>query len=59
MHKSPDTVGDKAVESRKRAVKQMYGTITKQVEIYPITVKSNAVDGFTMDLNCINGEKKF
>ena len=42
----------------KRAIEQMYRAITKQVEIYPITVKSNAVDGFTIDLNCINGEKE-
>ena len=51
-------LGIKPLKVEKRAIEQMYGTITKQVEIYPITVESNAVDGFTIDLNCINGEKE-
>ena len=52
-------LGLKPSKVEKRAIEQMYGTITKQVEIYPITVESNVVDGFTIDLNCINGEKEF
>ena len=52
-------LGLKSSKVEKRAIEQMYGTITKQVEIYPITVESNVVDGFTIDLNCINAEKEF
>ena len=59
MHKSLNAVRNRALESRKRTIEQMYGTVTKQVEIYPITVTSNIVDGFTIDLQCINGEKDF
>jgi len=51
-------LGIKPLNVEKRAIEQIYGTITKQVETYPIAVKSNVVDGFTIDLNCINGEKE-
>ena len=50
-------LGIKPLKVERRAIEQMYGTITKQVEIYPVTITSNVVDGFTIDLKCINGEK--
>ena len=46
-----------SLKVERRAIEQIYGTITKQVEIYPVTITSNVVDGFTIDLKCINGEK--
>ena len=50
-------LGIKPLKVERRAIEQMYGTITKQVEIHPVTITSNVVDGFTIDLKCINGEK--
>ena len=47
-------LGIKPSKVEKRAIEQMYGTVTKQVEIYPLTITSNVVDGFKIDLKCIN-----
>ena len=44
-------------KTERRAIEQMYGTVVKKVELYRVTVASKAVDGFTMELKCINGEK--
>eukprot|EP00112_Aurelia_sp_Birch-Aquarium-sp1_P015784 Seg3525.2 transcript_id=Seg3525.2/GoldUCD/mRNA.D3Y31 product="hypothetical protein" protein_id=Seg3525.2/GoldUCD/D3Y31 len=41
-----------------RTIEQLYGTVTKQVEIYNVTITSNAVEDFKMSLDCINGEKE-
>ncbi|KAK2557898.1 hypothetical protein P5673_019881 [Acropora cervicornis] len=35
----------------------MYGTVDKQVEIYKVPLKSDAIDDFEMELQCINTEK--
>lgn len=35
----------------------MYGTVDKQVEIYKVHLKSDAIDDFEMELQCINAEK--
>ena len=40
-----------------RYVEQMYGTVTRKVEIYSITIVSKAVEGFSLDVRCINSEK--
>ena len=41
----------------RRAIEQMYGTVDKQVEIYNIHLKSDAIDDFEMELHGINAEK--
>ena len=38
-------------------VEQMYGDVTKLVEVYRVTVESLAVDNFIIELECINAEK--
>ena len=40
----------------KRIIEQMYGTVSRQVEICQVTVSSEVVGDFEMDLSCINGE---
>ncbi|PFX16088.1 hypothetical protein AWC38_SpisGene19665 [Stylophora pistillata] len=35
----------------------MYGTVDKQVEIYKVHLKSDAIDDFEMELPCIKAEK--
>ena len=40
-----------------RCIEQMYGTVTRRVEIYGIKIESTAVDGFSLEVNCINAEK--
>ena len=44
-------------KTERKAIEQMYGTVVKQVELYRVTVASKAVDGFSMELKCINGDK--
>ena len=41
-----------------RCIEQMYGTVTKQVDIYDIHIESTAVTGFHLDVECINAEKE-
>ena len=41
----------------RRVIEQMYGTVDKQVEIYNVHLKSDAIDDFEMELQCINAEK--
>ena len=41
----------------RRIIEQMYGTVDKQVEIYNVHLKSDAIDDFEMELQCINTEK--
>eukprot|EP00112_Aurelia_sp_Birch-Aquarium-sp1_P013332 Seg2822.1 transcript_id=Seg2822.1/GoldUCD/mRNA.D3Y31 product="Gag-Pol polyprotein" protein_id=Seg2822.1/GoldUCD/D3Y31 len=41
-----------------RTIEQLYGTVTKQVEIYNVTITSNAFEDFKISLDCINGEKE-
>ena len=42
----------------KRIIEQMYGTVTRRVEIYKVKITSDMVDDFEMELTCINGEKE-
>ena len=35
----------------------MYGTVEKLVEIYKVRVESNAIEGFELELRCVNAEK--
>ena len=47
----------KPVSLETRNIEQMYGTVQRRVQIFKVTVQSNAVDGFHFNLKCINGEK--
>ena len=40
-----------------RCIEQMFGTVTKMVELYNIKIKSTTGNHFSLDLNCINGER--
>ena len=40
-----------------RWIEQMYGTVTKHVDIFDIHIESTAVAGFSLDVECIQGEK--
>ena len=42
----------------KRVIQQMYGTVTRRVEIYKVKITSDVVEDFEMELACINGEKE-
>eukprot|EP00794_Sanderia_malayensis_P010114 gene10114-11147_t len=42
----------------KRIIEQMYGTVTRRVEIYKVKITSDVVEDFEMELTCINGEKE-
>ena len=35
----------------------MYGTVDKLVEIYNVRIKPNAIEGFELELRCINADK--
>ena len=50
-------LGIRPLKTERRVIEQMYGTVIKQVELYKVTVTSNVIDGFSMELKCINGEK--
>ena len=47
----------KQVCQETRCVEQMYGTVTRKVEIYSITIVLTAVEGLSFDVRCINSEK--
>eukprot|EP00794_Sanderia_malayensis_P001857 gene1857-2095_t len=42
----------------KRIIEQMYGPVTRRVEIYKVKITSDVVEDFEMELTCINGEKE-
>lgn len=42
----------------KRIIEQMYGTVSRRVEIYQVKVSSDVLEDFEMNLTCINGEKE-
>lgn len=42
-----------------RCIEQMYGTVTKHVDIYDIHIESTTVTGFCLDVECIHVEKGF
>ena len=41
-----------------RCIEQLFGTVTKMVELYNIKIKSTTGNHFTLDLKCINGERE-
>ena len=47
----------KPVQAETRSIEQMYGTVTRRVQIYKVTVQSKVIEGFSLELKCINGEK--
>lgn len=40
-----------------RCIKQMFGTTRRNVEVYIVTIESLAVEGFSLEVECINAEK--
>ena len=40
-----------------RCIEQMFGTVTKMVELYNNKIKSTNGNHFSLDLSCINGER--
>ena len=47
----------KPARKEQRCIELMYGTMRKIVEVYGVTVHSLAVEGFSIDVECINAEK--
>ena len=47
----------KPVSVETRNIEQMYGTVKRRVQVFKVTIQSNAVEGFYLNLYCINGEK--
>ena len=47
----------KPVRRERRCIEQMFGTMEKDVEIYNVKIESKAVEGFSLDVKCINAEK--
>ena len=41
----------------RRCIEQMYGSMTKIVQVYKVTVESTIGSRFKIDLECINAEK--
>ena len=40
-----------------RCIEQMFGTTKRNVEVYSVTIESLAVEGFSLEVECINAEK--
>ena len=40
-----------------RCIKQMFGTTRRNVEVYSVTIESLEVEGFSLEVECINTEK--
>ena len=47
----------KPVQRERRCIEQMFGTMEKDVEIYNVKIESKAVEGFSLNVKCINAEK--
>ena len=45
------------IRQETRCIEQMYGTVTRRVDIYSINIGSAFVGGFTFVVNCINAER--
>ena len=45
------------VRKEKRCIEQMYGTVSKVVGVYEVTLQSLAVLGYNIKIECINAEK--
>ena len=50
-------LGIKPVRRETRVIEQMFGTVTRKVEIFEVKVRSNEIEGFEMNLECVNAEK--
>ena len=48
----------RASHTEKRIIEQLYGTVSRQVEICQVTISFEVVDDFELDLSCISGEKE-
>ena len=48
----------KPVRRERKCIEQLYGTVTKNVEIYRIHIQSMVVDDFELDIDCINAGKE-
>ena len=40
-----------------RCIEQIFGTVTKMAELYNIKINSTTGNHFSLDLNCVNGER--
>ncbi len=47
----------KPVRKERRCIEQMLGTMQRDVEIYNVKIESIAVEGFSLEVKCINAEK--
>jgi hypothetical protein len=47
----------KPVRKERRCIEQMFGTMQRDVEIYNVRIESKAVEGFSLEVKCINAEK--
>ena len=45
------------VRKEQRYIEQMFGTTRRTVEVYSVTIESHAVEGFSLEVECINAEK--
>jgi len=50
-------LGISPIREETRCIEQMYGTVTRRVDIYSFTIESAVVDGFNFVVDCINAEK--
>ncbi|XP_028413677.1 uncharacterized protein LOC114536534 [Dendronephthya gigantea] len=48
----------KPVRRERKCIEQLYGTVTKNVDIYRIHIQSIVVDDFELDIDCINAGKE-
>ena len=51
-------LGLKPTRTEPRVIEQMFGTVTRTVEIYTVNIKSNVVPDFHITLECVNAEKQ-
>lgn len=47
----------KPVRKQQRCIEQMFGTVKKTVEVYNIVIQSSVVEGFSLDVECLNAER--
>ena len=50
-------LGISPIRQETRCIEQMYGTVTRRVDIYSLTMESAVVDGFNFVVDCLNAEK--
>ena len=50
-------LGISPIRQETRCIEQMFGTVTRRVDIYSLTIQSAVVDGFNFVVDCINAEK--